>query len=302
MPPPPTDPIAEFHAYDGLSAPASPASVERLVRAFPDAPEDLLALYRDHDGARRAPRRARGALVGRLLPIDEALEVNAIFEETFESEPLPGRVFWGWTDDNGNHAAVFLDGPFKGWVTVLGHDRPEYTPAFRSVRSFLERLLREPDAVDLPGLRRDVPTLWPRAATDGLERELAFDALERCRTAPDDGWRRTWAESFLTLLPASDTQLVAEMLRNPDLCGVEKAIALVELRGYQGCTAELEWLAISGPPNAQAAALRALVRMRSQESAAALQRLERALTGASAGRASIVAGGGRRWVEAGTER
>jgi hypothetical protein len=280
MPLPLPDLIAEFHAYEGLNAPAPAATIERLVRAFPDAPEDLLALYREHDGARRLRRRSGDALVGRLLPIDEALETNAIFASTFEFEPLPGRVLWAWTDDNGSHAAVFLDGPLKGWVTVFDHENPEYTPAFRSVRSFLERLLREPDALDLPRLRRDVPTMCPAPGTDGFDRELAFDCLARCQSAPDDGWRRTWAECFIALLPVSDTQLVAEMLRDPDLCGVEKAVALVELRGYEGCVRELEALALSGPPNAQSAAMRALVRMRSDGSEAALNRLEVALTGA----------------------
>src|SRR5205085_1865357 len=77
-----------------------------------------------------------------------------------------GRIAWLWSDDNSNFAGLYTDGPLAGWLVKLDHDEPMLAPAWRSVGSFLERLLDSAPgtavanaAVDLPALPRDVPAL-----------------------------------------------------------------------------------------------------------------------------------------------
>jgi hypothetical protein len=96
-----------------------------------------------------------------------------------------------------------------------------------------------------------------------------------------EGFNRPASTSAIEalLLPAPDTALAVELLQDPDMWTPEKAVVLLELRGYERAVPELEQLARGGHPNGDSAALRALARLQSPGAAAALERLQGVLAG-----------------------
>ncbi|HEY3445125.1 MAG TPA: SMI1/KNR4 family protein [Myxococcales bacterium] len=285
--------LKELHSsFEGLNPPASEAALAELQQAIGAEPPPAVAtLYRDHDGSNAALRSRTGRLCARILPIKDAIAANAGLADALSAEPLPGRVLWFSSDDNSNYVGIFLDGPLAGWVTALDHDEPEYTPAFRSVSTSLNRLVsrtrfaqdndenRDSErAIDIPSLPRDVPTLHAAQATDESDRVLALQLLDRYRREEDEDKKRTWALCSLCLLPVGDTSLALELLSDPDMWTPEKAVILLEMRGCSAAVPQLEMLARDGGPNGDSAAMRALARLHTPEAEAAVARLERKLT------------------------
>jgi hypothetical protein len=269
----------------GLNPPATEPDVQALERAMGcPLPDDVRQLYADHDGSNDRPTTSVGWCPLRLLPIREAIETNRELADALRDEPKAGDILWLCTDDNSNYAGVFLDGPLAGFVTVLNHEEPELTPAFRSIGSFVARAFRagdqgaEREVVDIPGIDRELPTSAPAPGSEVADRALAQEFLVRYRAAVDDRSRLAWACSFLCVLPFPDTDLAVELLREPDMWIPERAVNLLELRRH-AAPAELERLAREGAANGYGAAIRALVRLATPEARAALARLGADLTG-----------------------
>jgi hypothetical protein len=271
----------------GLNEPATEQALARLGGVFDEQSNaEVIALYSDHDGSIRRPKRKGQSLPARLMPIAEALGVNPSLDAAFEGQ-TPGEVLWLWTDDNSNYAGVFISGLLGGFVTVVSHDEPVVAPRFLSVASFVEALLPVgEDALDLPSLRCELPV----ASDEGVDRgrrlgALAIELMARWRGTSssedepgDEDQRRAWANAALCLLPVADTHLAVELLRDSDMWTPESAVRLLELRGHLAAIPELERLAIEGTPNGDSAAIRALVRLDTVAARQALERVARAVS------------------------
>ena len=276
--------------YDGFNGRASDSDLWRLQDAVGLLPDDVLSIYRDHDGSASLPARGSARLPARLLPIDEVIVIQPELFELLSQGPLIGRIAWLWADDHSNFAGLYTDGPLEGWLVKLDHEEPMLAPAWRSVRSFLERLLDsapgtavEDAAVDLPAVPRDVPALQDDPELVARDRALARVLTESYRKASadeDEDRRRLLATCAICLTPARDAAAeLGEFLREPDMWTPETAIRLLEFRRYKGPVDEIERLARDGHANGDSAAMRLLVRMRTPDADDAVDRLKQSLTG-----------------------
>jgi hypothetical protein len=254
------------------------ASIRDAARRAGGAlPEQVLSLYARHDGSAKRPVRNGRMPPVRLMPVDEAVRCSADLNDVLASRAAPGRIFWLWADDQSNYVGVFLDGELRGWLTVLSHDEPEATPAFRSVSSFLTCLIHHAEddqVVDAPLIPRELPTVADDPCTLENDRRLAQYFLARYRAESDEDARRTWAQTFLCLLPVADTDAALELLDDRDMWTPESAVCLIELRDFREAIPALRRLALEGGTNGYGAAMRALARFGSPESRRALDNVQ----------------------------
>jgi hypothetical protein len=278
--------------YDGFNSRASDSDLWTLQDAVGLLPDDLLRVYRDHDGAARRPQRGAAILPARLLPIDEAVELQPALNDVLSQAAMIGRIAWLWADDNSNYVGLYTSGPLEGWWVKLAHDEPMLAPAWRSVASFLERLLDSArgtarpgeEAVDVSTIPRDVPAREDDPEHVARDRAIARSLAEmygKCDAGDveQEDLRRLYACCAMALTPARDVESLNVFLRDDDMWTPETAVRLLDFRDYRGPVEELERLAREGHANGDLAAMRLLARMRTPESDAAIERMERALTG-----------------------
>lgn len=280
--------IAQMRSdYDGWnSKPAFSELVEfrRLIGALP---VDVLSLYQDHDGSPALPRRGDAFLPVRLLPMREALDVQRWLAERTARLADVGRIVWLWTDDNSNYAGIYTTGMLEGWLVKLNHDEPVLTPAYRSVASFLKHVLesapgKRPDddaAFDLVMVPRDIPCVDDNQRFVDADRAHARAFAEMHSQQSDADMRRLYAQCAICLTPVADTGTIVPFLREDDMWTPELAIQLFELRRFGGALDEVDRLAREGGPNGDSAAMRLLVRLRSDQTRAIISRLQRELSG-----------------------
>jgi hypothetical protein len=272
--------------YDGFNPPATAADLARLQSTLGPLPDEVLALYRDHDGSPAAPLRDGAWLPTRLLPTNEALDITQTLR-SFDNPSL-GDVAWLWTDDNSNYAGVYTTGPAAGFVVIFAHDEPSLAPAYRSVAAFLQHLIdsapkpaadgSEDDfdndaAIDIPTIPRQLPVTEDDPAHRESDRALARALLDSYERETDPDRRRLYAQSAVALTPVADTASVTPLLFDPDMWTPEAPVALFELRNHTAATPDLERLARAGQANGDSAALRLLAKWNTPESRAALARL-----------------------------
>ena len=273
--------------FGPFNDPAGEADLRSLQKALGPLPEDVLRLYRDHDGSNAAPPPGEAWLPARLLPVREAIETNAELTAAFADEPRAGEIAWLWTDDNSNYVGVYTSGELKGWLTKVDHEEPLLTPAYRSVAGFLRRFIEaapgvadeSEEAVDVVMVPREVPVLEDDPAHVESDRRLARLFRERHAAEGDETLRRFYAECAICLTPAGDTASLLPFLSEDDMWVPESAIRLLELRRYVAGIEHVERVARGGKMNGYMAAIRMLVRLRTPEAESALRRLEATLSG-----------------------
>lgn len=270
--------------FGGFNAPASDEALAEFRASVGSVPDDLLALYRDHDGSRDLPESNGTRLAARLMPIVEVIEIQHAMQGI--DFPKAGNVLWLWTDDNSNYCGIYTDGLLAGWLCVLDHEEPMLTPAFRSTASFLSQLLREATRQDgkhytgdIPSLPRETPQTIADPATLEKDRQLSSLFLKQYRGSGGDDLRRLFAFCSICLTPIEDTEKVTLFFADPDIWIPEAAVRLLELRRRRAAVDELETLAREGKPNGDSAAMRLLVRMNTNESRRAITRLKQTLEG-----------------------
>jgi hypothetical protein len=172
----------------------------------------------------------------------------------------------------------------------LDHEEPMLAPAWRSVGSFLERLLdsapgtaRENEqARDIPAIPRDVPSREDNPEHVARERALARLLTELYHKCGDEveqeDLKRLYASCAMALTPARDVESLDVFLRDPDMWTPETAVRLLEFRKYAGPVEPIERLAREGQANGDSAAMRLLARMRTAQSEAAVERLHHDLS------------------------
>src|SRR5690349_10093411 len=100
--------------YDGFNGRASDADLWTLQDVVGLMPDDVLAIYRDHDGSARRPERGDACLPARLMPIDEVVELQPALHDALSQNAMIGRIAWLWADDQSNYAGLYTDGPLAG--------------------------------------------------------------------------------------------------------------------------------------------------------------------------------------------
>ncbi|MGA2851053.1 MAG: hypothetical protein ABSE46_18785 [Terracidiphilus sp.] len=265
---------------EGFNPPAEENDLARFQQIVGSLPEDVLALYRNHDGSKRLIRPYSAKLTARLIPIAEALENQLLLNRV--SIPKAGTVAWLWTDDNSNYCGVYTDGLLQGFLTVLDHEDQILTPAFRSVARFMEQVLvqatdGEDPAYDISQLDREIPELT--SCADHLDKEelLATNLKRLYLDEADKGLRRLYAICSICLTPFSSTSTVLSFLDDADWQIGPAAIRLLEIRRYVEAVELMETLARESGTHRGAAARFYLVRLGTVESRAAIDRLRNVL-------------------------
>jgi len=278
--------VKEFHTESAtFNPPASADDLRDLEHAFNGLPDQAFFLYEDHNGSAQNPQVGDRDIAARLMPIKEVIETQAALTMLRDSLSTIGSLAWLWTDDNSNYVGVYTDGPLHGLLCILNHEEPILIPAFRSIESFMYRLLSEArhkgqdGAYDIPSVPQDFPQSVPDVANDESDMQLALLFRERYRSETSEDMRRLCALCSICLTPIESTAEVTPFLEDPDMWVPEAAIRLLELRSWKESTEQLEKLAREGHPNGDAAAMRFLARMNTNESRSTIARLRQSLQG-----------------------
>ncbi len=273
--------------FGGFNPGADVRALKHLQSAFGKLPAEVLNLYRNHDGQDQRPLQGDVWLGSRLMSIEEVIATNEQCSWFVEGTPRLGDLALLWTDDSSNYLGVYTTGHLAGWLTMLDHEEPILVPAYRSVSGFYDCLLRslpgvageEEQAVDLPTVPREIPQISndPRHLASDRQLVAAFRELHRYELDAD--LRRLYAMCAIGLTPIEDTNSVVAFFADQDMWICESAVTLLEVRRFHSAIDELERLAQEGTMNAASAAMRLLVRMRTNPSRQALARLNGSLTG-----------------------
>jgi hypothetical protein len=222
-------------AAAGIAA-RPPATVEacHLLQAALacELPEELLALYRHHDGE----TLHEGALPGeplavRLMSIREVQKAKPMFDEMGWTA-LGYRFFW--TDDNSNYVGLAVEAPLTGLLGIGFHDDPDLSPRYRTIRSFLHALLSAPKESLLWDLATDYPSDAARVADASHERdlELARQVWTRVERAVDLPDRQHWAKCLMTVMPWEGTPELVRLLALRDSFITQQACAAIARRRH----------------------------------------------------------------------
>jgi len=278
--------IKEFRTeFANLNMPASTEDLRDLEHAIGGLPDQVLILYRDHNGSAQLPQVRDRKLAARLMPIEEVITTQAALNRLRDSLPTIGALAWLWSDDNSNYCGVYMDGPLRGWLCILDHEEPILTPAFRSIESFMSRLLSEArqteqsGACDIPSVPRGVPGSVPDGGNDKSDLQLALHFREQYNAESLEAMRRLCAFCSICLTPYGSTAEVTPFLEDRDMWIPEAAVRLLELRHWEGGTEQLEKLAREGSPNGDTAAMRLLAQMNTDESRSTIARLRQSIQG-----------------------
>jgi hypothetical protein len=283
----PHDLLRRLKDLFALNPPANEEDLARLQSAVGTLPNEILDIYRFHNGSENVAVEGDISLPVRLLPIDEAIENNLEVASFLGDTPKAGKVALLWGDDNSNYVGVYTDGLLSGWLVVLDHEETMLAPAYRSAAAFLSRVLaslpgvapEDEAAYDAVMVPREIPTTHDDPGYLDRDRKLVTTFRALYEQERDEGLRRLYALCAICLTPVADTGAVISFFADDDLCTPEAAVRLLEVRGYRGGTEELEKLAREGGHNGHMAALRQLIRLQTDEADQALSRLRKDLKG-----------------------
>jgi hypothetical protein len=272
--------------FSELNPPATDDDLRTLEKHAGRLPGDVLTLYKDHNGSNYVRSIRAGRFVARLMPTDEVIKTGVALQRLGQRVPTVEQVVWLWADDNSNYCGVFSTGPLTNWLTVFDHEEQMLTPAFRSVESFIGRILNEvhksetdSHACDIPSIEREIPELHPDEATETQDQNLSVRFREEYQGTTEKWKRRLYAYCSICLTPYDNSEDVTWFFRDKDMWIPSAAVRLLEVRNWKSAVEQLETLALDGHPNGDSASIRALARMDTDESRQAIARLRRSLTG-----------------------
>lgn len=241
-----------------------PPATEQQIGTFEEQigaelPGDLRQLYRLFNGYENTDS-AHSALPMRFHSLEESVTLQG----TGENWPgLPAGAQPFWTDDQSNHALVYLSGPLRGMVVLLYHDEPDYAPRYRSALSFLLHLYAagtmnhyEEDSV----LTADLPVLEPRLSSSQTAEDRRLYQI--CRTdyeqATTDQERFLAAVTAMNLLPYEDTDELEEFTLAEDFYIGQRACEIYGKRRWEDAEELLLSLSKNAHSNVAGAARQAL--------------------------------------------
>lgn len=235
-----------------LNPPATGAQLGDLETAAAcTLPEELRSLYRQADGMSEA-----GTLPLRWMPLDE---VRRDLDVLREAEMTTEEIRALWTDDQGNYAAVYVDGSLRGRICFLDHEEVDPTPAYADLAAFREALLQAARAgqgwYEMLQARPAPPALSPQ---DEKELALALDYLEQAGAAKDAKKRCKLLFKAMELFPASETHRIQPFLQDDDMWVQERACRLLGKRRYVPAIPAIADVARRGKHNGKIGAMVAL--------------------------------------------
>jgi hypothetical protein len=186
-----------------------------------------------------------------------------------------------WADDAGNYLAVFLKGPVKGRICLLGYDTNlDSAPIYRTVSTLAEALRAD----QVRGLsewpyRVDYPNVGDEVVAASSHREQAADlasigGLRRAlRSNLSSVRRRFLYSSIASLTPRKKAASLVPQLEDPDyhICG--RACRTLGYHGFEPACARLAAIASAARNPARFYAVDGLGYMRSGASLEALRSL-----------------------------
>ncbi|MFC4454554.1 SMI1/KNR4 family protein [Deinococcus sonorensis] len=248
--------------------PASPEDLERTAEQLRmDWPEEVAALYRQHDGAAGLADDWEDAWaerldtdedacpqVPRLMPLDEVRD----FYSGTSSFVMPDiRLFW--SDDNSNYVGVYVGEVFTGAVCLLHHEeQTEVAPRFHRVSDFLAWMVAHPDEDVFSSTL--VPSLYPRVVPDPETSELEWAAAYSLYARADRTTDNPLLAVAMNATPVEHSSELLSYLDHEDFYIAERAVEILGTRRYLPARKAIEHLAVHGVANARSAALRVLSR------------------------------------------
>jgi hypothetical protein len=232
-------------------------------------PDDVRALYEDHNGSKERLQLGDARLPVRLMPVEETLKTAAILRQLDFGSP-PGQILWLCSDDNSNYAGFYFDGPLRGFVVVLDHEETDLSPRFRSVSSFISHMLdsvtaRDSSVCDAGSIPAELPTVQDNPEQLQQDRALANHFLGQLSASSDEQDRQCAAYVALRLLPMVDMERVTDLLHDEDMWISERAVKLVAHRRWEPGVSHLGNVIETGGHNARMAACWALLRWQGSE-------------------------------------
>src|SRR5262245_32731200 len=236
------DLIRRLRAFEiECNPPASPKQLKALETEFnAPLPNDLRALYRDHNGM----ADARGTLPLRLLSLDEVRserETLGLFLETFEWSDRGLVLFF--SNDNSDYAGVYLSGPMAGRVAIVPHEGVDVAPRYRSVRSFLQALLTAAEGGQ-DDLRDLVFEYTPVAGFSPEERRQDWETAQALWRLYEAARKQNQATGdlvacLLALTPPEQTDSLLPLLDDADRESVSRTMRLLGQRRWEAAVPRL---------------------------------------------------------------
>lgn len=236
---------------------------------------DLKELYKNSDGEEGVHGRSGPASEGRamrLLPANEVIEATEGIGRFVSLRD--SAVFWG--GQNGEFAAVFLDGPLLGRVYIFDYDGRNDSVAYRSVTSFVQSLnagvqdgadwtdLQTDYYVDSEYFIRGAAVCKPADDNDLKSDRKAVKALRMeyaSASIDDEPDHHHYAMNIMGLTPPTETPTILEFLDTDDMWIQERACNILGHRRYEPVVEKLGTIACEGTTNGRGAAIRALGRI-----------------------------------------
>jgi hypothetical protein len=246
-------------------------------------PEDLVTIYRDHNGIQSDWDRANWRLgfTFRLMSCEEVMANHQLLRD-YEAEhpeywfPLDARYFW--MEGNSDYAGVYLSGSLAGKVCLYDHEDPNFAPRFRSVANFCDwynRYLAALNAMETPddlhswhndNVSADYPLLEDAPETDAADLALAQELTTQFNAITDRSYetrryRHYLGFSAMNLLPFSASNRLLEFTYNDDMWIQARACELLGKRRYLAAIPRLAEVVQEGTHNGRLAADYALKQM-----------------------------------------
>lgn len=204
--------------------------------------DDLKRFYLDHNGEYYIKGSSQW-LPFRLMAIDEVIDTHQYtVAEGLATEGV--RLFY--SDDNGNYAAIYLEGPLSGKMCHVNHEELDISPVYRSFCSFVQAVLDgAKNNKDWPDIERDYPAFQPldKSLADH-DWEIAKNLRKMYNSIPSkyiplsksqmgDQLRTRIAYSIMSLTPPDRTASLLEFLYDINPWVQEYACNIIGKRRYK---------------------------------------------------------------------
>ncbi len=179
---------------------------------------------------------------------------------------LPKDTCLLWTNENSNYAGVYTNGLFKGMVFIVDHEETMYTPVWRSIRSFLNKVnIGEVEDLDNPYFYREKWMDYPSFNRTDEENSDDFKIVEKLfdeLKVAEEGPYTNIAFCISNMIPKEKLELLKPLLLEDDMYVQE---AVCNIYGFYNYIDAKPWIMKvyeTGKCNAKSAANNALKRIK----------------------------------------
>ena len=182
------------------------------------------------------------------------------------NEFLPENICLLWTNENSNYAGVYTDGLFKGMVFIVDHEETMYTPVWRSIRSFINKVINgEVEELENPYFYTQKWMNYPSLNKTNEENSADFEIVEKLfdklKTAKEEQYINE-AFCICNMIPKDKLELLKPLLVEDNMFVQE---AVCNVYGFYNYIEAKPWIRNvyeTGRCNAKSAANNALKKIR----------------------------------------